>query len=627
MVDQPQIVFVHGLFSSSKVWNRLVSLLEQDPSLSSVDFLRFEYSSKKVELRPWRKIPDFDELADQLRTYINRHCNTGRPVMLVSHSQGGLIIQRFLARCLYKELYDDIRRVKGIVLFSCPNSGSDVFLSLRKIAVLWRHVQERELRPLNRMVSETRGTVLHRIMGAPQNDPTSCYIPMHFYAGDTDNVVTSVSALDVFPPANTGVIRGDHSSIIQPQGTEDDAYIVLRTHIDDVIQTLATSTTRDSTTHPETGPLDASLDVPELLRRASDYAAQGLNSQADATYRQAASTDDIYALQEYSRFQRRQGDLAESIATSTRAIDVLVNSTDSEDNRVRRSHVMSTIGISQRKMGKLQQSEKSLREAASAVQDDTFAESKARAYALDNLGITLMRGADMAAARKCFNDALLIRENINDDSGRAQTLMNNARLDLRAGALDSAAEACNSALELLSRENDKPETASALSIRGEVEYANSHLNAAEHTFREALDLNIETGRTVSIGLSQQQLARTLLMKGDTVGAEAYARKSLANFTSASNAEGEVSSKQLLGRITNANGAPEEAVGILEECVTTYRALGNLTGEGWSSYYLAEVLYQLGRADAGSARLRRAAALTDSIDNASLRRAVDALQHS
>ena len=82
---------------------------------------------------------------------------------------------------------------------------------------------------------------------------------MHFYAGDTDNVVTSVSALDVFPPANTGVIRGDHSSIIQPQGTEDDAYVVLRTHIDDVIQTLATSTTDDSTKHPETGPLDASL--------------------------------------------------------------------------------------------------------------------------------------------------------------------------------------------------------------------------------------------------------------------------------------------------------------------------------------------------------------------------------
>lgn len=626
MVDQPQIVFVPGLFSSPEIWNGLVSLLQEDSSLSGVDFLRFKYTTQKVELRPWRKIPDFDDLADQLRTYINTRCDTRRPVMIVSHSQGGLIVQRFLARSLQQELYDDIRGINKIVMFSCPNSGSDIFLSLRRVAIVWRHTQERELRPLNRLVSETRSIVLRRIIGAPQDDPSSCYVPMHFYAGDTDNVVTSVSALDVFPPANTGVIRGDHSSIIQPQGTDDDTYVVVRTHIDQVIQTSEKSTDRTAPALPIAATPGESLNVPDLVQRASTYAAEGLNSQAEATYQQAAATGDIRALQEYSRFQRRQGHLTESIVTSSRVIEILVNSDDSADNRVRRSHVMSTIGISQRKLGKLLQSEKSLREAVLSAQGDTVAESKARAYALDNLGITLMRGADMAAARRSFQEALSVRETLDDNSGLAQTLMNIARLELREGGLDAAAEACDNALRLLDKDKDKAGVASALSIRGEVEYAKPDLHAAEDAFNEALELNTSTGRSVSIALSQQQLARTLLVKGDTVGAEMHARRSLTNFTSASNMEGEVSSRQLLGRIANANGAPEEAVAVLEECVMTYRRLGNLTGEAWSSFYLAEVLYQLDRPDAGAARLQRAAGIADSINNASLRRAVDAFQH-
>jgi tetratricopeptide (TPR) repeat protein len=622
MVERPQIVFVHGLFSSAEVWDNLQSLLQNDDSLTEVDCHCFEYRTPKLRLSLTRKIPSFDDLADRLRTFIRLHCHADRPVILVSHSQGGLIVQRFLARSLASEQYEDIRTIKMVVMYSCPNSGSDILLSVRRGLILWRHPQEEELRPLNRLVTETRGTILRKIVNAAEDDPDSCHIPIYFYAGDEDNVVTSVSALDVFPAEYTGVIRGDHSSIIQPASTNDESYRVLRRHIRQAVERARGSDRHEDATTPPKLSGDEVPNVRELVDKALMYAQQGQNSQAEATFLQATSRGDLDALQAYSRFQRQQGQLDQSIGTSFRVIEQLADAEDTVENRVRRSKVMATIGISQRNLGKLQQSEKSLREAVLATHGNDSSEFQALAYALDNLGLTLMRGADMKAARDCFNNALRIREGFGDESKLAPSLTNIARIDLREGNLDDAADACEKALALLDHEKDAAEVAAALSLRGEVAYAKSDFQAAEDAFTEALNLNYVIGRSVSIALSQQQLGRTLLMRGDRVAAEKHARKSLENCRSASNVEGEVGARQLLARIASANGDHMGAIAVLEDCVTTYRDLGNLTGEAWSSFYLAEVLYQIDRPDAGAARLQRAAALADWITNASLRRAVE-----
>ncbi|WP_166555567.1 alpha/beta fold hydrolase [Mycolicibacterium sp. CBMA 226] len=627
MVDRPQIVFVHGLFSSAAIWDKFVSLLRNDTAFKDIDCLRFEYSTPKFRLLPTRKIPSFDDLADRLRTFIDLNCDPAKPLLIVSHSQGGLIVQRFLARSLDSELLESVRRIKMVVMFSCPNAGSDILLSLRRVTVMWRHAQEKELRPLNDLVTATRRTILWKVIHAQPNDPKSCHIPIFLYAGDTDNVVTSVSAFDVFPLENTAVIKGDHSSVIQPTGTEDESYKALSRRIKQVIENTGESTRSaepaDNGTQSE--PLqDSEPNVEELLRRARQYEAEGLNSRAEATYRRASSTRNLNALQDYSRFQRRQGDLAGSIHTSSRIIEVLVDSDDTEENRVHQSRVMATTGIAQRNLGNLRQSEKSLREAIRAVRGDTELEIEARAYALDNLGITLVRSADTKAARRCFDDALDIRERLNGKIGLAHTLMNIARLDMRDGNLEDAMSGCQRAMSLLDAQTDSAAMASALSIRGEVAYINSRFDAAQRDFAKALRLNEATGRGVNIALSQQQLARVLLEQGDKVQAEIYARKALDHYRSSSNAEGEVGSNQTLARITYSNGDHELSITMLEDCVAAYNDLGNLTGEAWSTLYLADVLFKLDRPAAAKARLERAAVLAATIDNASLRRAVDKL---
>lgn len=620
MDNRPRVIFVHGLFSSAKTWDGIRALLRDDQSFPDEDSLCYEYRSPKFLLNPLRKIPNFDDLADGLRTFIQNRNEDGRPIILVSHSQGGLIVQRFLARSLTSELYDDIRIIKMIIMFACPNSGSDLMLSARKLIPFWRHSQEKQLRPLNRPVAEARRIVVARIVSAQEGDADSLFIPIHLYAGESDNVVNSVSAHEGFPAKNTGVIKGDHSSIIQARRVEDDSYKVLRKHIGEVVEAT-----------PMFGckPADIEASVSEnfepnilvLIERAAKFAAQGQNSQARATYLQAISTENVDALQEYSQFQRRQGDLSGSIATSFRVIELLVDEADSIDNRVRRSNVMAATGISQRKLGELQNSVKSLHEAVAAVFGDTIFELDARAYAFDNLGITHMRGSDMSAARKCFYESLHIRERSPGRVGLEHTYMNIARVEKRGGNLKAATEACEKAMKLINREENAYEMANVLSIMGEVAYAREDFIGAEAAFLEALELNTATGRSVGIAISQQHLGRIMLNKGDWVTAETYAKRSLENYEIASNIEGAVGSRQLIARIASANSDFESAVGMLENCVTIYRKLGNLTGEAWSSFYLAEALFRLGRSDEGTVRLRRASALADSIDNAALRQSV------
>lgn len=623
MTHRPQIVFVHGLFSTAKVWDDLREVVQKDDSLAEVDSFCFEYASPKARFSLARKIPSFDDLADRLRTFIRLHCESQGPIILVSHSQGGLIVQRFLARSLESDQHEDIRNIKTIVMFSCPNSGSDILLSVRRGLVAWRHPQERELRPLNRLVTETRRTVIRKIINADKEDEDSCHIPIYLYAGDEDNIVTSVSALDVFPAEYTGVISGDHSSIIRPTSTGDESYRAIRRHINQVVEASRKSGVGDGSeivTPPSGGA--GIIDAADLVSKAHSYAQQGQNHQAAAAFMQAVSTGDLDALQAYSRFQRQQGQLDQSIATSYRVIELLTNAEDTAENRILRSKVLATIGISQRNLGKLRSSEKSLREAVEAPNGNSAPELKARSYAMDNLGLTLMRSADMGAARNYFNRARQVRESLGDGISLAPSLINIARVDTREGNLDAASALCEEALLLLDPEKDSAEMAAGLSLLGEIAYAKSDYAAAEDAFGKALDLNNKNGRSVSIALSQQQLGRTLLMKGDPIAAEAHALKSLDNCRSASNVEGEVGARQLLARIASSNGDHVGAAATLEDCVATNRELGNLTGEAWSSFYLAEVLFRLGRHDAASSRLQRAAALAESIANATLRHAVE-----
>ncbi|MGC4897449.1 alpha/beta fold hydrolase [Micromonospora sp. DT31] len=235
MSDRLGVVFVHGFLSSAATWSPFLRLIETDADLTLVDPYTFEYPSPPVSLNPLRRIPDINDIADSLRTYLTHDLGDRSPLVLVTHSQGGLVAQRMLARTLAAGAGPELARIRRIVLFACPNSGSDLALLLRR-GGLWRHPQERELRPFNQAISDAHRIVVNQVIHATEVTAATCPILIVAYAGDRDAVVTPVSARSVFP--EVGVLPGDHFSIIKPDSHGHRSYVALKRHLTDALSVV-----------------------------------------------------------------------------------------------------------------------------------------------------------------------------------------------------------------------------------------------------------------------------------------------------------------------------------------------------------------------------------------------------
>lgn len=223
------VVFVHGLFSSRRAWEPMAELLEGDRDLSPLRTHFFEYDSRIVRIRPDRRIPHLNDIADRLGTYLRDEIDAAAAVVLVSHSQGGLVVQRFLARTLARGGGTELAHIRRVVMFACPNSGSEFFGSLRRVAFRCRNPQERELRPLQETIIETHRALQRGILQATQRGPNEWPLPISTYAGMSDNIVPPVIANWTFPLS--GVVDGDHFSVIRPQTRSDSRYLALRNEL------------------------------------------------------------------------------------------------------------------------------------------------------------------------------------------------------------------------------------------------------------------------------------------------------------------------------------------------------------------------------------------------------------
>lgn len=187
------LVLVHGFASGPKVWEPLIKLVEADPDLTFVGPMTFGYATGFVRLRPDRRIPSLDTVADSFTAYFDTEATAPEDLVIVGHSQGGLIIQRWLARMLAEGRGSDLARVKRVVLLACPNNGSQLGAGLRQ-RWLRRNEQEEQLRPLNEQITDTQRIVLRDIVNATQVTARTCPIPFSVYAGESDNVVVPASA-------------------------------------------------------------------------------------------------------------------------------------------------------------------------------------------------------------------------------------------------------------------------------------------------------------------------------------------------------------------------------------------------------------------------------------------------
>ena len=218
-------------FSSSDTWSPMVNVLQGDAIVAArVRIHRFDYPSPKLSLNPAKRIPDIDDIADALDVYLDATLPKGEPIILVSHSQGGLIVQRCITRCLSEGRGKELQRVQSIVLYATPNSGSEFFLSFRKgLSGLIRHPQERELWPFLTSLADTQRQFLQSVVYAQGIGSDKSPIPVVAYGGAEDAIVSPASARASFPSG--GILPGDHFTIIRPKEASDPRYLVLKNAI------------------------------------------------------------------------------------------------------------------------------------------------------------------------------------------------------------------------------------------------------------------------------------------------------------------------------------------------------------------------------------------------------------
>jgi tetratricopeptide (TPR) repeat protein len=210
------LVTIHGFWSTPETWDRLNAIWNADEQLRGLRIYRFGYRSPKkprLPLSPTR-IPDYDDIAQALATEYMVELKRASEVAIITHSQGGLILQRFLTWMLQQGRGRELARIRSIVMLACPNGGSEYLRSIRRALGFGRHPQAGSLKVLNRQVADTQRTVLERVVNAAGVDDHQCRIPFHVYAGDSDEIVTASSAQGAFPGA--AVLAGNHFSILDP---------------------------------------------------------------------------------------------------------------------------------------------------------------------------------------------------------------------------------------------------------------------------------------------------------------------------------------------------------------------------------------------------------------------------
>jgi pimeloyl-ACP methyl ester carboxylesterase len=210
------LVTVHGFWSSPATWERLNEVWRADEELRGLRIHSFGYPSPKKPRLPFSvtRVPEYDDIAQTLATEYATVLANASEIAVVTHSQGGLILQRFLAWMVSEGLARELSRIRSVVMLACPNGGSEYLESLRRALRYGRHPQAGNLRVLNRQVADTQRTVLQRIVNATALDDHQCHIPFHVYAGGSDNIVKAASAQAAFPGAST--IAGNHFTILDP---------------------------------------------------------------------------------------------------------------------------------------------------------------------------------------------------------------------------------------------------------------------------------------------------------------------------------------------------------------------------------------------------------------------------
>jgi pimeloyl-ACP methyl ester carboxylesterase len=218
------LIFVHGFGSSAECWTPLISLLKKNEQITNqYDWECFAYPTAWFSFNPLRRIPSIKEIARSLQEFLDSERFYGRELTLVGHSQGGLVIQSYLADMLAAGHGEKLSALRQVILIATPNRGSTLLSPLRKLlSFITFNPQEHSLRVLNAEIAEIGEVIRKRVVGAKEGSAYAWPIPVHCFYGLQDGIVLEASARGSFDTVTP--LDGDHFTILQPRDTSDNRY-------------------------------------------------------------------------------------------------------------------------------------------------------------------------------------------------------------------------------------------------------------------------------------------------------------------------------------------------------------------------------------------------------------------
>lgn len=208
------VIFVHGFSGSAEqTWKNFIDLLLSDRSTKSWDVYSFGYPSNlRVDFpNLWSADPSLSTLALKLSTTLELpRFEKYKCIALVSHSMGGLIVQRVI--CDQPSLR---KRISHIFLYGVPSAG------LSKSAFVAKFKRQfRDMSNTSSFVTDLRAD-WERLHKEPQS------FKIRSVAGDMDEFVPVSSSLRPFAKCDQRVVSGNHLTLIQPANRSEESYQIL----------------------------------------------------------------------------------------------------------------------------------------------------------------------------------------------------------------------------------------------------------------------------------------------------------------------------------------------------------------------------------------------------------------
>jgi tetratricopeptide (TPR) repeat protein len=360
-------------------------------------------------------------------------------------------------------------------------------------------------------------------------------------------------------------------------------------------------------------------DQADLLAEAERLADEGKLTQAESLFARAVvARVDLQAITKYTRFLRRTGRLDQAVATSERLLELSRQLGD----RHAEIEALSNRAIIRRKQGEFRPAIDDLTQAVEVAQSlgsDGLADL---AFLYDNLGLTLRKEGDFAAAVRMHESALATRKDLDDPRGLANGYNHLGALLRQQGQVARAEEMHQEAIRLFADLGYQRGEAQARANLGEDFQAQGKLTEATAEYEHSLALNEALNSPEGIGMNLWQLGRVALERDDVDAAREYAYRGMGADDKSGRPEGVGGALQLLGEVEMTGGDVELAERALRAALHIYDDSGQRLGIAWTASDLARAQLALGKRSEAKTTFEIAVSAAAGLDHVQLQGALD-----